>query len=976
MNGFTLTGEAGFACCRIDADGTAGTLTGRIQVPAGTPLLYAAVTGPPAGVGIVLTGPGGATYATATDTADTLVVTGADGPLAVLVNAPEPGPWTLGCTTTANAAGCATLTTAPRADPAPAALRALGPHLAPGTGGGPPDQFELFRATFRPFATVLAAAPAAPAMSLAAATAAVFGIPADAATALLGLVRGGNAENVLIALAQRFGATGQNLLMEVLANGSGESGLNGWSVGAGSWRTTTGTADALGWTSAFAADKVSGPCRKSATVDLVAAGLTDGYLDTSPEIEVRDWVCAIGPSGSTYALTARLLGTARDVLKEVRTTTMPVPPAAGDGLPGRTDWRQVLVSFRDYGPGVRYVQFEHTASDPAVDAAKGFRISGSSVRVLLSPGFRPAELVANPSGADGQTGWTGTGAWTTETGPGVACPQSAGATAFAVASGPAVKRQRIDLADAGYRPDFLDTAPLIQVGQWMATDPEVICTYTFKVVLRNGAGDALATVDSGPTVLNPASLPGPAFLPYWATISGYGAGLRTIDVEHSAEPERPVTGRNPAKITGTSVRILVQQPDPEPTPLLRRAAAAPPTAVPDTTVAPYKWVCLLQVTLAGGGSGVGTGWLIPAEGSRFYVMTAAHNLCSELGWTRSITIVPGANGTTKPFAAHTVNLEDMDVPLDWLADTQASIRGIERDYLFGQSVDDYALIRVPNPPAGWDPGGFRLSALDDKQMSNQAARITGYPRRPPYPTSGPPQMYAADITLSPYDEARGSTETDMRQGASGGPIYVPLPSGAHRAVGIVSHLGYFEGTIVAGFDLSYDFSYILFRRLTRPALAAADRWRRPVADNDRVCKLQLVIKTGSTGPTLDNAVFAIDGHDYDLATLWERGATHLFGGRNRPNDINVYDLTPELYRAHPGGPRLSDLLGTAWSLRRQAVPASWSEWLVPYYWFSGPWSVDHLALYVNDQLLYARMVRKVLQPGDQADGTIVRGLAP
>ncbi|ERE84042.1 F-box only protein 2 [Cricetulus griseus] len=60
-------------------------------------------------------------------------------------------------------------------------------------------------------------------------------------------------------------------------------------------------------------------------------------------------------AGSLYELTVRLLSEHEDVLAEFNTGQVAVPEDGG--------WMEVSHTFTDYGPGVRFVRFEHGGQD-------------------------------------------------------------------------------------------------------------------------------------------------------------------------------------------------------------------------------------------------------------------------------------------------------------------------------------------------------------------------------------------------------------------------------------------------------------------------------------------------------------------------------------------------------------------------------------------------------------------------------------
>jgi hypothetical protein len=217
-------------------------------------------------------------------------------------------------------------------------------------------------------------------------------------------------------------------------------------------------------------------------------------------------------------------------------------------------------------------------------------------------------------------------------------------------------------------------------------------------------------------------------------------------------------------------------------------------------------------------------------------------------------------------------------------------------------------------------------------------------------------MYEEGLGILPYDQTLVCFDTDMTGGASGSPIHYLSAGGAYKGVAVYSHGSRFAAV---GSRTAYA------RRLDNRFLDDVQRWRAPVGDDDRVCKLQLVIFTGLNGSVSDPLVCDIDGHDYDLTALWERGPERWFGSRNHAGDIDVYDLTPELYRVHLRGPRLRDLLGKRYTIRR-AQDRSWFGAI--------DWHVRGVVFYVNDQLLGAQTHDLMIGPLDTVQGALNRGV--
>lgn len=118
-------------------------------------------------------------------------------------------------------------------------------------------------------------------------------------------------------------------------------------------------------------------CRKAQVIDLQAEGYWEELLDTTqPAIVVKDWYSGRTDAGCLYELTVRLLSEHEDVLAEFNSGQVAVPPDSEDG------WMEISHTFTDYGPGVRYVRFEHGGQDSVYwKGWFGARVTNSSVWV-------------------------------------------------------------------------------------------------------------------------------------------------------------------------------------------------------------------------------------------------------------------------------------------------------------------------------------------------------------------------------------------------------------------------------------------------------------------------------------------------------------------------------------------------------------------------------------------------------------------
>ncbi|KAK2510166.1 hypothetical protein MC885_011439 [Smutsia gigantea] len=119
-------------------------------------------------------------------------------------------------------------------------------------------------------------------------------------------------------------------------------------------------------------------CRKAQVIDLQAEGYWEELLDTTqPAIVAKDWYSGRSDAGCLYELTVRLLSEHEDVLAEFNSGQVAVP-ADGDDA----EWMEISHTFTDYGPGVRFVRFEHAGQDSVYwKGWFGARVTNSSVWV-------------------------------------------------------------------------------------------------------------------------------------------------------------------------------------------------------------------------------------------------------------------------------------------------------------------------------------------------------------------------------------------------------------------------------------------------------------------------------------------------------------------------------------------------------------------------------------------------------------------
>ncbi|CAL8340339.1 unnamed protein product [Lota lota] len=121
-------------------------------------------------------------------------------------------------------------------------------------------------------------------------------------------------------------------------------------------------------------------CLKKQEIDLLADGYTPEMLDSQPNITVEDWYCGRTDCGCTYEITVCLLNENQEVLQEFKPDPVTLDPDMADGC----SWRQVSHTFSEYGPGVRFISFEHGGQDTKFwDGWFGVRVTCSSVTLAV-----------------------------------------------------------------------------------------------------------------------------------------------------------------------------------------------------------------------------------------------------------------------------------------------------------------------------------------------------------------------------------------------------------------------------------------------------------------------------------------------------------------------------------------------------------------------------------------------------------------
>ncbi len=190
-----------------------------------------------------------------------------------------------------------------------------------------------------------------------------------------------------------------------------------------------------------------------------------------------------------------------------------------------------------------------------------------------------------------------------------------------------------------------------------------------------------------------------------------------------------------------------------------RARISPATAIP------WRMICQLIITRSDGSKVRGTGWFV---GPRT-VMTAGHCVFGHAsgGWAKGIEIIPGMDGTTKPYGSQ-------------VGTSFRSVTGWTQSH---KTTHDYGCIILPDEVLGRRVGWFGFASLSDKSLKNLLVNNSGY---------------AGDKTFgTQWFNAGRITETKERQlrylidtfgGHSGSPVWRYRESKRH-AVGIHAYGG-------------------------------------------------------------------------------------------------------------------------------------------------------------------------------------------
>ncbi|XP_056398196.1 F-box only protein 6-like isoform X2 [Hyla sarda] len=118
-------------------------------------------------------------------------------------------------------------------------------------------------------------------------------------------------------------------------------------------------------------------CLKSQTINLKKEGYPNEFMDiVQPNIIIKDWYSARHDCGSQYTIHVQLLSHDKTVIAEFKPDPVRIEQWS------TAEWAQIEYTFRMYGPGVRYIYFEHGGCDTQFWAGwYGIRVTNSSVTI-------------------------------------------------------------------------------------------------------------------------------------------------------------------------------------------------------------------------------------------------------------------------------------------------------------------------------------------------------------------------------------------------------------------------------------------------------------------------------------------------------------------------------------------------------------------------------------------------------------------
>ena len=182
---------------------------------------------------------------------------------------------------------------------------------------------------------------------------------------------------------------------------------------------------------------------------------------------------------------------------------------------------------------------------------------------------------------------------------------------------------------------------------------------------------------------------------------------------------------------------------------------AAPTHAHADSLGPSGMIVAIDITL-GDGSGAGcTGFMIGPHS----VGVAGHCLYdpSSGGWAKSVTVTPGINGLTAPYAAETSSS---------FSSTAGWIQGQD-------DRTDFGVIQLPNDDVGNATGWFSMRSETDADLASGSFTTAGYRADKPWATLW---GFFSPQPLKSFDQDFLYYDWNTTYGDSGSPIWIQVGS--------------------------------------------------------------------------------------------------------------------------------------------------------------------------------------------------------
>ncbi|KAL0978451.1 hypothetical protein UPYG_G00170580 [Umbra pygmaea] len=196
--------------------------------------------------------------------------------------------------------------------------------------------------------------------------------------------RGGKLPFLFLSALSPYPALTEDMSRNLLKNPAGEEDMAFWELtenGGSQWKVEelpgdSGYEFAVGGVTKYFTTSYE-LCLKRQVVDLLAEGYSGEDLDAQPDVTVEDWYSGRSDCGCSYQLSVLLLDADQEVIQEFTNDPVTLDPDCDD-----CSWKQVRHTFSNYGPGLRFISFEHGGQDTKFwDGWFGVRVTGSSVTV-------------------------------------------------------------------------------------------------------------------------------------------------------------------------------------------------------------------------------------------------------------------------------------------------------------------------------------------------------------------------------------------------------------------------------------------------------------------------------------------------------------------------------------------------------------------------------------------------------------------